>query len=102
MTLQRYKRSELNGSQVMKIRIQTSIIAIVAALGFSGVSARAATNIFSVGNNGAVDYTINGINDPDLTLVRGFTYYFNISVASFHAFYIKTAQINGTGSAYND
>ena len=65
-------------------------------------SARAATNIFSVGNNGAVDYTINGINDPDLTLVRGFTYYFNISVASFHAFYIKTAQINGTGSAYND
>ena len=82
------------------MRIRTIII--ITVLGILGISTRAATNIFNVGNNGFTDYTMNGVNDPDLTLVRGFTYVFNINVASIHPFWIKTVQGIGTGNAYTN
>ena len=47
-------------------------------------------------------YDINGQNLPDLTLVRGVTYEFNISVSSIHPFWIKTVASTGTGNSYND
>ena len=64
----------------------------------------AATNQFAVTASSTINYTINGVNDPtDIVLVRGFTYYFNISVSSIHPFYIKTAPVTGTStSLYND
>ena len=55
---------------------------------------------FIVTNSGASDYVINGTNDPSLNLIRGFTYYFNVS-APGHPFWIKTAAVTGTGSAYS-
>ncbi len=62
----------------------------------------AATNVFSVLGGSFVDYTINGQADPSLTLVRGFTYTFNLN-ASGHPFWIKTPPGGtGTGNAYND
>jgi hypothetical protein len=45
-------------------------------------------------------YTINSASNPTINLIRGFTYYFNIN-ASGHPFWIKTAQVTGTGSAYS-
>ena len=56
---------------------------------------------YSVTNSGSGSYTIAGSTaNPTLTLVKGFTYYFNVS-ASTHPFWIKTASVIGTGSAYS-
>lgn len=56
---------------------------------------------YTVTNSGASSYTIAGATNPTLTLIKGFTYYFNVS-ATGHPFWIKTAQATGTGSAYTD
>jgi hypothetical protein len=55
---------------------------------------------YTVTNNGASDYVIDGANDPTITLLRGFTYTFTVN-ASGHPFWIKTAAVTGTGSTYN-
>jgi len=56
---------------------------------------------YSVINSGASSYTIAGsANNPALTLIKGFTYYFTVS-ASGHPFWIKTAAVTGTGNAYS-
>lgn len=82
--------------------MKTRIISI-AALTIVALSAEAATNQFSVTASGSQNYTINGVSDPtDITLVRGFTYFFNISVMASHPFYIKTISGTGTGNSYND
>jgi len=64
-------------------------------------SASAGDTSFTVTNNGASAYTINGVDNPVLQLVRGQTYSFSIS-SSGHPFFIKTAQVTGTGSTYDD
>jgi hypothetical protein len=46
-------------------------------------------------------YSINGQANPSLSLVRGHTYTFNVSSAG-HPFYIKTAQVTGTGSTWDE
>lgn len=64
-------------------------------------SAAAATNTFTVVNNVATAYVINGVSNPNLALVRGFAYTFQIN-ASGHPFWIKTQQVTGTGKAYTN
>ena len=54
----------------------------------------------AVTNAGAGAYVINGSSNPSLTLQRGVTYRFQVS-ASGHPFWIKTAAVTGTGSAYS-
>jgi hypothetical protein len=46
-------------------------------------------------------YSINGQANPSLTLVRGHAYTFDVSAAG-HPFYIKTAQVTGTGSTWDE
>lgn len=58
------------------------------------------TETYTVTNSDSSSYTINSSSNPTLTLERGGTYTFNVS-ASGHPFWIKTAQVTGTGSAYN-
>ena len=58
------------------------------------------TETYTVTNSGSSAYTINSSSNPTLTLERGGTYTFNVS-ASGHPFWIKTAQVTGTNSAYN-
>jgi hypothetical protein len=55
---------------------------------------------FSVINSGASAYQINGRTNPTINLIKGFTYYFNVNAVG-HPFWIKTAQVTGTGSAYS-
>jgi len=84
-------------------------IGTAGATGATGLGATGATGstgpiggaTFAVTNSGASAYTINGANNPTLSLIRGFTYYFNVS-ASGHPFWIKTSQTTGTGDAYNN
>lgn len=83
------------------MRIPARMIILISAVATLGLSAKAATNHFACGNSGFSAYIINGENNPDLTLVRGFTYTFNLN-ASGHPFYIKTVQGAGTGNAYSD
>jgi len=56
---------------------------------------------YSVTADSSTAYTINSSLDPDLYMIRGFTYYFNVSTSGGHPFWIKTTQVTGTGSAYS-
>jgi hypothetical protein len=56
--------------------------------------------LFTVVNNGFASYTINGQENPSLTVVRGCDYTFDIAAAG-HPFYLKTVQGTGVGNAYN-
>jgi hypothetical protein len=71
------------------------------ALVLSAGSAGAATQTFTVVNNGISSYLINSSSNPSLTVVRGNTVVFNIT-ATGHPFYVKTVQGAGTGNAYTD
>ena len=65
--------------------------------GFQGMQGFEGSREFTVTNNGSTDYVIDGVNDPDLHLLRGFTYVFDIN-APGHPFEIRLS--NG-GAAYN-
>lgn len=57
---------------------------------------------FSVVNNASGEYIINSESNPDIILLRGFTYEFNIN-ASGHPFWIQTETIPYNSSYnYND
>lgn len=71
----------------------------VAALTFCLGGTTASSADFTVVNNGFSAYTINGENNPGLTLQRGKTYTFDIN-ATGHPFWIKTVQGNGSLNGY--
>lgn len=61
---------------------------------------------YNVTNTGSSAYVFNGgvlvsASNPGLTLQRGKTYTFTVDAAG-HPFLIKTVQVTGTASAYND
>jgi FlgD Ig-like domain len=56
---------------------------------------------FTVVNNGATSWRIDGVDNPTLTLNQGSTYTFNVN-ASGHPFWIKTVRVTGSGSAYGN
>ncbi|HEY3253927.1 MAG TPA: hypothetical protein VGJ91_08275 [Polyangiaceae bacterium] len=67
-----------------------SALAALTVIGAEGLTA-AAGNSFTVSNNGMSAYTIDGANNPTLTLTRGQTYTFTVN--SFgHPFWITTAR----------
>jgi len=55
---------------------------------------------YTVVNSGASAYTIDSANNPTLDLKRGWTYTFAVNSPG-HPFWIKTAAVTGTGSAYS-
>lgn len=89
-------------SQCFRLELRTAL-ALLCTWAFMAVplGAFAATNVFSVVNSGFSAYLINGAANPNLTLVRGFTYDFQIN-ASGHPFLIKTLQGIGAGNAYTN
>jgi len=55
----------------------------------------------AVANNSFSAYTINAVDNPTLTVVRGCSYTFNVD-ATGHPFWIKSVQGNGTGNSFDD
>jgi hypothetical protein len=55
---------------------------------------------YEVGNTSTTSYRLNGYANPEITVIRGQTYTFDVN-ASGHPFWIKTAATTGTGDAYN-
>lgn len=84
----------------MKDRPAVMFLCTALAVFAQPVTTRPATNRFAVANSGFSSYLINGTSNPNLTLVRGFTYTFQVN-ASGHPFWIKTVQGSGTGNSYN-
>ena len=70
---------------------------LILALALGSSTARAATNI-DVGASGMSAYVINSANNPTLTLVRGQSYTFTVSVGG-HPFWITTARGAGDVNA---
>ena len=66
--------------------------------GSQGTQGAEGARTFVVTNSGASDYLIDGVADPTIHLIRGFTYIFNVN-ASGHPFEIRVS--NG-GAAFND
>ena len=74
---------------------------VVALLGlFSIVSATAAD--FSVTTpGGQYAFQINGTDSPNLTLVRGQTYTFDVQTSDFHPFHIESPGVDGNNDTYS-
>src|SRR5262245_55630622 len=81
------------------MRFLASVLAL--SLGLTLASAASAQTTYNVANFGLTAYRINNVTTPPLTLARGQTYTFNITAVG-HPFYIKTAQVTGTGSQYTN
>jgi hypothetical protein len=79
------------------MRSRLLAISVLVALSVIGIAhgTAAATN-FDVTNSGMSAWVINGTNNPALTLTRGQTYTFNVTVSG-HPFWITTAR--GAGNA---
>ena len=83
-------------------------LATIIAQGNIGANAGNNTTVvnYNVTNTGSSAYVFNGggllnASNPGLTLQRGKTYTFSLNVPG-HPFLLKTANVTGTGSAYND
>ena len=68
-------------------------------IGYTGSQGIIGGVTYNVTNSGTSAYVILGENNPNITLARGITYYFDIN-ASEHPFWIKTAQTTGNLDAY--
>ncbi len=67
----------------------------------SGNSLPGTTTTFNVtASHAPTSYTFNGTDNPTITLSRGLTYVFNLSVSG-HPFYIMSVQGTNTGNAYS-
>jgi hypothetical protein len=81
----------------MRFKISLGVLALVALL---ASSREAAAADFTVTATGFTAYTINAAANPTLTLTRGHTYTFDVNTPG-HPFFIKTAQVTGTGSTFD-
>jgi hypothetical protein len=79
--------------------VRLAFATALAALAVTFVSADALAADFTVTPN-FPNWSINGQNNPPLTLVRGHTYTFAVN-APGHPFDIKTAPVTGTGMQFN-
>jgi hypothetical protein len=82
------------------MRYRLLVISVLVALGVLGGArwTAAATTNFDVINNAMTAWTINGTDNPTLTLTQGQTYVFN-NRATGHPFWITTARGAASASA---
>lgn len=80
--------------------MRLSLMLIAGILGIAA-SAEAQTQTFTVTAPTLSAYIVNGVADPVLTLERGGSYRFQVSVSG-HPFWIKTQQVTGTGFPYSN
>ena len=67
--------------------------------GATGTNGLTIVDTFNVVNNGTVAYVINGDTNPNLTVVRSFSYFFTINTSGSN-FYLKTASGVGLSNQY--
>ena len=67
--------------------------------GAQGATGTSGSRSYTVTNNGASNYVIDGASNPTLNLLRGFTYTFNMNAAG-HGFGIQTS--SGTWNSSNE
>jgi hypothetical protein len=85
----------------MRNRIVLLMICLAAVIGIAAVANAQVVHTFTVTNNGATSYGVDGAANPTLTLTRGKTYAFSINTPG-HPFDIKTAPTTGTGDRFTD
>jgi hypothetical protein len=68
--------------------------------GATGATGLTVAQNYQVTNTGSGSYNIDGTASKPLTVVRGQTYFFTVNTTG-HPFWIKTAQVTGTGSSYD-
>ncbi len=78
--------------------MRLALVTLLASAALAATAPRALA--FNVVNNGTIAYRIDGVDNPTLNVVRGQTYTFTVNAIG-HPFWIKTAPVVGTGSAYN-
>lgn len=66
--------------------------------GMQGVQGNEGAREFIVTNNGSTDFIVDGVNDPIIHLIRGFTYVFDVN-ATGHPF---TIRLSNGGADYSD
>jgi len=89
-----------NPTSKLHVNGDAKVVGVMTATSFVGNLSDAVTSRWTVGNNGASDYSFTGpgglssTNDPKLYLARGQTYEFVITNGNTHPFQIQ--QSNGT------
>lgn len=78
--------------------LTTCILAIAAAVAVANAQV---VQTFSVTNTDMSAYIVDGVPNKPLTLVRGKTYAFNLTIMGNHPFDIKTVAGAGTGNRYS-
>lgn len=84
-----------------RARIQSAVSSLLIASLFPCASAVAGGTDFNVSASSFSDYTIDGFNDPILSLQRGQAYNFLLDVTG-HPFLIKTVRSTGNGNTFNN
>lgn len=85
------------------IRIASSVAFVASCLAFTAPAFAGGANTFSVNTVGMSAWSINGQNNPPLTLMRGQTYEFVMQgTSSVHPFNINTTNTTGSAHLYND
>lgn len=79
-------------------------LAVASALCVAGLAHAGGADVtFNVTSNGFGAWTIDGTDNPPLTLLRGKTYAFALQdVSTVHPFYINTTNATGSASQYNN
>ncbi len=86
----------------MSVARSRSLSVLLLALCVADVAQAGAPIVLEVANNAFTAWSIDGADNPPLTLARGQTYQFVMqNVEAFHPFYINTTNTIGTGSQYN-
>ncbi len=57
---------------------------------------------YTVTNTTTNAYIIEGVDNPNIDLIKGYTYIFDVQTAGAGLFYIKTAPVAGSGAQYNN
>ena len=84
-------------------RIATSVAFAASCLAFIAPAFAGGANTFSVNTVGMSAWSIDGQNNPPLTLFRGQTYQFVMQgTSSVHPFNINTTNTTGSANLYND
>jgi len=93
----------MNAMQGLKGFLILGLLFGADALYAEGLVAPQGSTTLVVTNVDFQNFLIDGQPDPDLMLMRGATYVFDLqAIPAFHPFFIKTVQSTGSGNTFDD